>query len=28
MARRASPFPPPPNGRPQSFTITVGFYLN
>lgn len=28
MVRRASPFPPPPGGRPQSFTVPVGFRLN
>jgi protein TonB len=28
MVRRASPFPPPPGGRPQSFTVPVSFRLN
>jgi protein TonB len=28
MVRRASPFPPPPSGRPVSFTIPVSFRLN
>jgi protein TonB len=28
MVRRASPFPPPPDGRPQSFTVPVSFRLN
>ena len=28
MVRRASPFPPPPGGRPQSFTVPVNFRLN
>jgi periplasmic protein TonB len=28
MVRRASPFPPPPSGRPQSFTVPVNFRLN
>jgi periplasmic protein TonB len=28
MVRRASPFPPPPNGRPKSFTAPVSFKLN
>lgn len=27
MVRRASPFPPPPGGRPQSFTVPVGFAI-
>lgn len=27
MVRRASPFPPPPNGRPASFTVPVNFRL-
>jgi periplasmic protein TonB len=27
MVRRASPFPPPPGGRPQSFTVPVSFSL-
>ncbi|MEA2928145.1 MAG: periplasmic protein TonB [Hyphomicrobiales bacterium] len=27
MVRRASPFPPPPGGRPQSFTVPVNFSL-
>ena len=28
MVRRASPFPPPPQGRPVSFTLPVSFRLN
>jgi protein TonB len=28
MVRRASPFPAPPGGRPQSFTVPVSFRLN
>lgn len=28
MVRRASPFPPPPGGRAQSFTVPVSFRLN
>jgi protein TonB len=28
MVRRASPFPAPPGGRPQSFTVPVNFRLN
>jgi protein TonB len=28
MVRRASPFPPPPHGRPVSFTVPVSFRLN
>ena len=28
MVRRASPFPPPPDGRPVSFTVPVSFRLN
>lgn len=28
MVRRASPFPAPPGGRPQSFTVPVSFHLN
>jgi TonB family protein len=28
MARRASPFPPPPGGRAVSFTVPIGFRLN
>ena len=28
MVRRASPFPAPPGGRAQSFTIPVNFRLN
>jgi protein TonB len=28
MVRRASPFPPPPDGRPQSFTVPVSFRVN
>jgi periplasmic protein TonB len=28
MVRRASPFPAPPDGRPQSFTVPIGFRLN
>lgn len=28
MVRRASPFPPPPEGRAQSFTVPVVFRLN
>jgi protein TonB len=28
MARRASPFPPPPGGRAMSFTVPIGFRLN
>lgn len=27
MVRRASPFPPPPSGRGQSFTVPVSFHL-
>jgi protein TonB len=27
MVRRASPFPPPPGGRPMSFTVPVTFRL-
>jgi protein TonB len=27
MVRRASPFPPPPSGRAQSFTVPVNFHL-
>lgn len=27
MVRRASPFPAPPGGRPQSFTVPVGFAI-
>lgn len=27
MVRRASPFPAPPGGRPQSFTVPVGFRI-
>jgi len=28
MVRRAAPFPPPPGGRPQSFTVPVSFKVN
>ena len=28
MVRRASPFPPPPGGRAQTFTVPVNFRLN
>ena len=28
MVRRSSPFPPPPSGRGQSFTVPVSFRLN
>jgi protein TonB len=28
MVRRASPFPAPPGGRPQRFTVPVSFHLN
>jgi protein TonB len=28
MVRRASPFPAPPGGRPQSFTVPVSFKVN
>jgi protein TonB len=28
MVRRSSPFPPPPSGRAQSFTVPVSFRLN
>jgi len=28
MARRASPFPPPPGGRSMNFTVPIGFHLN
>lgn len=28
VVRRASPFPPPPGGRPQNFTVPIGFRLN
>jgi len=27
MVRRASPFPPPPNGRPQAFSVPINFSL-
>jgi TonB family protein len=28
MVLRSSPFPPPPSGRAQSFTVPVSFRLN
>jgi protein TonB len=27
MPRRASPFPPPPNGQPMSFTVPLSFHI-
>jgi TonB family protein len=27
MVRRASPFPPPPDGRPVSFTVPINFQV-